>query len=402
MLKKRSTNIVRVMFAYWILVIIWQTARPVANRSLIDTLVKMILFSMVAIYGYNHRNRRNTYKVTCGMLLFLMSQMITVIFDQISGSSVITVVFMFLEIIIFLIWLRNEPASYLNIIWFGQWLIRVAVIMAIYNIVFNTRRFLSVFIGSGGAYGNESKSFLYSNHEFALYLSAAIIFSVWFLISKRNGWFKTILLLVLLGTNLMSTYSRTAIIGVLVAVFVLMFSAGTKYLIGSIITYGVGGVLIFSIPKLNYMVFSKILKDSYENSGALLDAGRSSMYIEEWQYFRAGSFFQKIFGHGYVGNKAGGHDAYLTLLNIGGVIMFGFFVAVILWAIQKSFYCMRRNREIGSLMLGMQIFSILYMFAQTPILFFSTMDSYFITVLSIMLPLYTSNFLEHNKNIEHR
>lgn len=392
MVIKLKKDIVRIMFAYWILVIIWQTFRPVANRSIVDMLVKLSLFGMVAIYGYNRRNRRNAYWITVGTLFFCMSQIITVISDRLTLGTAITVMFMIIEIIIFLIWLRNEPISYCDIEWFGESLIGIAVIMAIYNIIFNTSRFLSVFVGSGGAYGNESKSFLYSNHEFALYLSAAIIFAIWFFVIKKNSGFKTLLILGLLISNLMSTYSRTAILGVLAAILVLMFYAGVKYFAGILLIYGIAGILIFSLPKLNYIVFYKILKDSYEQSGTLLDAGRSSMYLEEWEFFKNGNLFQLLFGHGYVGNNIGGHDAYLTLLNTGGIIMFSFFVVVLLWAVRKSFYCLRYDKRIGSLMLGLQILTMLYMFAQTPILFFSTMDSYFITVLAIMLPLYSANY----------
>lgn len=391
-MRKKKKNITYIMFIYWILVILWQTVRPVANRSVIDTLMKIALFSVVAFYGLRHKNGKNTGNIIVVLTLFIMTQVATIMLDTLTMGTVITCVFMFAQILIFLIWMRNETVSYDDIIFFGRSIIRSAMIMALYSVIFETGRFMRLF-GGGGAYGNECKSFLYSNHEYALYLMTAIIFAVWFYFLKENRFSKTIFLVGFLGINLLSTYSRTAIIGGICAIAILAFFAGIKEFMLIIGIYGTIFTAALVNPTLNRFVFSKILKDSYAKSGGLVDTGRSSMYIGEWDYFKHGTFAQMLFGHGYVGNRAGGHNAYLSILNTGGIAMFIFFVMVILWGIKNSLDCLKRNRRIGSLLLGLQVFTLLYMFAQTPILFYSTMDSYFITVLFVMLPLYMNNYM---------
>ena len=130
---KRNNNIAWLMFLYWIIVIVWQTVRPVANRSIVDTLVKMGMFGFVGYYGYNRRNVCNTGSIQSLLFIFIFSQIITILLDTITLASSITVVFMIAEIVIFLVWMRNEEISYADIEYFGTWIIRVAVIMAVYN-----------------------------------------------------------------------------------------------------------------------------------------------------------------------------------------------------------------------------------------------------------------------------
>lgn len=392
---KRNNNIAWLMFLYWIIVIIWQTVRPVANRSIVDTLVKMGMFGFVGYYGYNRRNVRNTGSIQSLLFIFIFSQIITILLDTITLASSITVVFMIAEIVIFLVWMRNEEISYADIEYFGTWIIRVAVIMAVYNIAFNTQRFLGFFRSGGGAYGRESRSFLYSNHEFALYLAAAILFTGWFYIIGKNKLGKTLVLLALLASNMLSTYSRTATFSVLIAALILSWFAGKKYFSAVITAYGAAAACTAAIPGVRRIVMNKILKGSIEKSGSVIDNGRANMYKEEIRYFFNGDFFEKLFGHGYVGNHAGGHNAYLSIANTGGIVMLLFFLTVILWSIKNSLDCLKKDRLTGAVMLSLQVLSLLYMCAQTPILFFSTMDSFFITAISVMLPLYMANYLKN-------
>lgn len=379
---------------YWILVILWQTVRPVANRSLLDIVIKIGLFFVVAIYAVNHCNIKKSGYVFLWSLLFFTSQIITVGLDEtITASTIITVLFMLAQITIFLMMLFNEQISKEDIRWFGEFLVLVVLIMAIYNVLFDFNTFIRVFRLSFGAYGSECSSFLYSNHEFALYLATAIIFLIWNLFQSSNGKFKKIIIILFLFLNLLSTYSRTAIIGCLVALLILGLFFNIKFFIGLSVSLFSILIVAFNNSVIYDFIFNKMLKGSYEQTGGILDEGRANMYQHEWDFFKSSTLFQKIFGKGYIGGSDGGHDAYLYILNIGGIVMFFFFAAVIIFAIYKSFCCLKTDKKLGSLCLSLQAFSLVYMIAQTPILFFSTMDSYFITVLTIIIPLYISNHL---------
>ena len=392
MRNKQNKGVAKVMFDYWILVILWQTFRPVANRSLVDSLVKLGLFGMVLLYGVSHRDTRNTGRISVLFFLFLLTQMITIFSDSITTGSIITNVFMIIEIVVFVIWLHNEEISLDELEWFAGRIIFVAVVMSGYSILFRTGRFIRSFT-SAGAYGSECKSFLYSNHEYALYLATALVFSIWMRFSKRTGGTKSTLLIAFLTINLITAFSRTAFFGCIIAIAFLSFAAGVKYF--GRISFAGAAVLTVSLVngKARNFVLGKILKGSYEKSGSIMDQGRSVMYQEEWRYFRKGSLMEKLFGHGYVGNQAGGHDAYLAILNTGGILMFLFFAILIIRCLMVTRTCMRIDRMTGALFVGLQIMVLMYMVTQTPIIFYSTMDSFFITVMFVMIPLYTTNFL---------
>lgn len=390
--KRINYGIAKVMLGYWIMVILWQTFRPVANRSLVDALVKVALFGIVLFYGINHRKKLHVSYISVPFHFFLITQIITLIGDSVTVGVAITCAFMIVQIVVYLIWLQNEEISIKGLEWFAKSVIIIAVAMGLYSVIFESDRFINAYT-SVGAYGSECNSFLYSNHEYALYLASALLFAVWLQLSKQIGWTKFILLIGFLAINLVSTFSRTAILGCIIALCMLAFAAGRVYFI----RIAAAGVGIFSISmasgKVRDFILGKILKGSIEKSGSIVDDGRAAMYEYEWWYFKDGSLLEKLFGHGYVGNQAGGHNAYLMILNTGGIIMFLFYLALIIHCLKKSLTCMHIDKMIGSLCIGMQVLVLLYMMAQTPILFYSTMDSFFITTLFVMIPLYTTNFM---------
>ena len=385
-------GIAKVMFAYWIAVILWQTFRPVANRSIADSLVKVSLFGVVLLHAIYNSDTRHSELVTAAFLVFTLTQFITVIRDSFSTGSLVTVGFMFAQIIAFLIMQRNEEISDDSLEWLAKLIILISVIMGLYSILFKTGRFIRSFT-KVGFYGSECKSFLYSNHEYALYLATAIILTVWLQYKKHGNGYLFALLTVFLAVNLISTFSRTAIIGCAAGVIILSFLMGSRTRAYIVLVIAAGVCALILSRGLRAFFLQKILKNSIADSGSVLDKGRAAMYRGEWLYYLNGTFIEKLFGHGYNGNKTGGHDAYLMILNTGGIAMFLFFISVILWSLGRTLICFRIQRETGSLCFALQTLVLLYMVAQTPILFYSSMDSFFITMLFVLIPLYTSNHL---------
>lgn len=391
----RRNNIIMTMFLYWIIIIVWQYVRPVANRSIIDTFVKMGMFCYVFQYAMkNGHGFITNKKIGGGITLFFLTQVITVLFDSgtFSIGNIITVVFMFFQIIIFLVMLNFDTITEEDLLDFCKLILIVSLIMSVYNVVFHANRFFATF-SDGSAYGRECKSFLYSNHEFGIYLSTAIISSCWLTIKGKLNKILFVICAIFMVVNLLSTYSRTAILGCIVALFILVFFYCKKLFIYVSVLFGGLMIYIRNKPALNNIVFNKIMKGSFEN-GQVMDENRSSMYAEEFQGFLNGTFFQKLFGYGYAGSsKFPGHDAYIGILITGGIFMFFFFIIIILMGLNYSFKVMKLEKSVGSLLIGYQVFCLLYMIAQTPILFYSTMDSFFITMLSILIPKYVYNHI---------
>ena len=398
---KKNKNIATTMFWYWIGILIWQTVRPVANRSLLDTGVKIGFFLLVVIYAYSNRSKKFSFNFVSLFLLFITSQFVTMAFDvkSMGLGHIITVAFMMMQIFIFFGWSHRAEIKIDHLTWFCRQMLVVGAIMSIYNIIFNWTKFSRVLSLSGGAYGSECKSFLYSNHEFALYLAATIIALTWLQIKKEIKPTWAVLLYLLYGINMMSTYSRTAMLGCIGAVLILLFFYNKKAFFIVTIIGAIAILIINSNSYLYSLVFEKIFKGSFTED-QVLDEGRSSMYEEEFNAFMDAGFFQKIFGHGYGGGRRfPGHDAYLKILLIGGIVMFGWFAFVILTGIHFSLVCLKYDKSVGSLMLGFQTLSLLYMVAQTPILFYSTMDSFFVTMISILFPMYIANSYRNSEII---
>lgn len=381
------------MFIYWISIIIWQTIRPVANRSLIDTVMKIVLFLPVLVYGWKHNEMSKNTDTFPLFVIFLITQLLTFILDsgELKFSSFITMVFMLMEVVIFLIFLFRETCKEIAIEKFCFGLIVVAIIMSLYNIVFDFSKFSYVFSGGAGSYGHECTSFLYSNHEFGLYLSVSILSLFWLFFKKKIKGFKFFLIGVLLSANLLTTYSRTAIIGLLGALAILLFFYNKKTFAAFLAVFAVGLLIIANVDSLKTMFFDNILKGSLE-SGESLDEQRGGIYIEAWTAFKNGTFIRVLLGYGYAGaGKYAGHNAYLVVLLTGGVLMMAFFVLMLFFGIKRAFFILKRDRQLGALLLGYIVFALLYMIPQTPILFYSTMDSFFITMTAVLLPLYISN-----------
>jgi hypothetical protein len=390
--RAKNKNILMTLFRYWIIIILWQYFRPVENRSLIDSLVKVGVFLLVISYAVRSElglADKNT--ITC-VAVFVLTQIMTVFWDsgRLSSGNLITIVFMFAQIVIFFVLLDRDTINEDELQKFCTCLLIIALIMSVYNVIFHSSRFFATF-SPGSAYGHECKSFLYSNHEFGIYLSAAILSALWLTIKGRLNKLLFVVFAVFMGVNLLSTYSRTAILGCIAALLVFMFFCRKTLFAAVSALFVVLLSYIMSNAKLYDIVFDKIMKGSFEE-GKPMDQNRASMYAEEFQEFLNGSFLQKLFGYGYAGADAyPGHDAYLNILLTGGIFMFAFFIAVMLLGVYYSFKTMRANKSVGSLMLGYQVFCFLYMIAQTPILFYSSMDSFFITMLAILIPKYVYN-----------
>ena len=81
-------GIVSIMFTYWILVILWQTLRPVDNRSITDSLVKIILFGFVLLHAFINRDITHSKKITAVFAVFILTQCITTFTDRVTTRSV--------------------------------------------------------------------------------------------------------------------------------------------------------------------------------------------------------------------------------------------------------------------------------------------------------------------------
>lgn len=393
---RKKPNIIFIMFIYWVAIIAWQFVRPVANRSLLDTLVKIGVFLIVFLYSIMFGKPYTSRRLAIVLSLGIATQIVTFLFDEsgFSAGGFITFAFMMAQILVFIVLLGNEEIGEKEFVRFAVIMVLLVLFMCVYNVFAYWNRFFSLF-AAGQAYGSECKSILYSNHEFAVYISTGIILALWLLIKKRLNPILFSVITAFFSISLMSTYSRSAILGIIGAIFVLLFFyRKSVFALFSIAFAGLVGIII-AVPFLNSFVFDKLMKGSFDGEGVFDDA-RSQMYSHTWREFLNSDVFRTFFGHGYSGaSNFPGHDAYLVILLTGGIIMMIFFALIILWSLYNSCRALRYDKCTGGVLLALQTFSLLYMVAQTPILFYSSMDSFFITMTTVMIPLYTYNRFAH-------
>lgn len=393
LLPARKRNIAMTMFWYWIIVIVWQWVRPVENRSLIDSLVKVGAFAIILVYAQRRDRKTTESNWLIWMVLFLSTQVITVMFDSgdMTSGALISIAFIFIQIMVFLVLLSDDEVYESEVEKFCKFLVIVGMIMAIYNMIFERGRFIQAFSSGGGRYGSECKSFLYSNHEFGIYLANSIISLFWLTLRGKAKFWVLFVCGAVLGANLISTYSRTAILGTVAAVFILLFFYKKNVFAAALFIFAIAVAIIYLNPTTRAIIFDKILKGTFEN-GQIMDDNRSTMYQGEFELFKTADTFKQFFGYGYAGReKFEGHNGYLQILLTGGITMFVFFIGIIIVGFKYSLKVVMVNKSLGSLMLGYQIFSLLYMIAQTAVLFYSTMDSFFITMTAILIPKYVYN-----------
>ena len=349
------------------------------------------------IYSLRHIKSKFDGSTAAILFTFMIAQICTIIMDSagFAASAVITFLFMTAQIAIFMIINRRMEIGGQSLDRFCKLMILIAVAMCVYNMIAHWDRFRIVFDLSFGAYGQECRSFLYSNHEFAVYLSIALISAIYLTLSRKMKLRYFIPVFAVMILNLLSTYSRTAMVGFAVSAVLLLFFESknkTRFIFFTLIVV-VAAALALQNNEINDFVMQKVFKGSFASSGSIMDSKRENMYVNEYAVFRESDLLRQIFGYGYSGaNAFPGHDAYIHILLTGGLAMFAFFAGIIVFSINQSVIVMRYDRRAGALLLGFQAFALLYMVAQTPILFYSTMDSFFITMICVIIPMYVRNY----------
>lgn len=391
------------LFLYWMILVIWQNANEAGNTlSTFDTALKAGLILYLVVYFLSHANKISS-KIFA-VLGFTVMLLITFFLEQtIDLRTIINYAFPVLFAIVVYVFGDDFKINKEHLIAFFNCVIILVSYTAIYAVIFCTDQFKNAF-SITNAYGNELTSFFLSSHEYGTYLSFAIIGCLLCLRFKRAELIRTkvpyILALILLVPNLILTYSRTSIYATVIALVVLVLFDGNKkfkrWFLGIAILMI---LLILIIPTIREFVFEIVMKGNE-------DAGRADLYQLAIDYYRDGNAFEKMFGHGI--NTARGffedtlehgsvHNAYLQVLVYYGFAGLAVMIIFLLSQLYANVKLMKTNRFMGAIFTAMLLSASAMMFTNTAIIFNSPIDSYFLTVLAIVVPKFVRNSINSSE-----
>lgn len=397
--ENQKTHLYKVIYLYWVLLMAWQLFRTTDNRSAIDIAVKLLLILLLTVYTLMEARMRTPIKNIILFLLFAVYMLMLLLIKEPSFSAnlIITYCFPVLFAYLFFIHASDYKISKSVYIKFLNLIIITVAVMVGYSLIFSFDNFLNALTLSS-AYSNELSSFFLSNHEYALYLligSQACIFCYQFY-SKEGKKKSSIYVIALLAfiSNLILTYSRTALLGlaVMLIVYILVEKNSrikTYFIIGIVL----GALVLVYSPDLQNFVFHIVLKDRN-------DAGRLVMWEYGLDIFKDSTFFEQIIGRNSENihsslrtlfSHGSFHNAYIQVLLQYGVIGLMFFIGVMLSSVLNALSVLRYNRFCGAMFLAMTISAAAYMFSNTTLILQSNIDSYMLTIFVIVLPFHVKN-----------
>ena len=161
-------HIYMILIAYWLILLFWQNYGGAFNHSSIDIVIKIILIMSLSIYYFLHS--KTVLKINVfSFISFAFCILISFFNDSNATGEIIDYLYPVLFIFISLVLGNRFQIAHNDFLILCRIIIFTNLYMCIYAVLFCREQFISAFSISQ-AYGNELKSFLYSNHEYGLYL----------------------------------------------------------------------------------------------------------------------------------------------------------------------------------------------------------------------------------------
>ena len=390
-----------VLYAYWFILLIWQNVRSVGNRSGLDTIIKAGLILLLVIYFFSNLQYVKLKELACVLVLAVCA-----CFTLFTGSN------RTFSLMLYYLY----PVLLYAIVYIGGWnaqinrkqlltLLHGVVIMVsyivIYAVLFCRDQFANAFSIST-AYGNELSSFLVSSHEYGMYLSMGIMSVILCseLEDKTPLWRKICYLgcLGVFAANLILTFSRTSIIACSVMIVIYMLTFASKSNRNKLLAViAVGAVAIICVPMLQRFFISIVFKD-----GA--NSGRNELAALGLRLYEEATPIQKLLGNAdfnevieRASEHSNLHNGYIQMLLTNGIKGVVFLVGVIGTAFVGNQFMKQGSaveRKLCKMFNGFLLAFCVFMLTTTSTLFYSSIDSYFLTLFAVIIPKYVRNSIK--------
>ena len=393
-----TKNVSFMFVVYWGILVLWQNVSNAELRGTADLFIKIGLLAYFVIFYLVKGKTVNTKALV--IVALGVSLMITAGSEgQLPLSSFVAYLY---PILILLMVYGVGDKLQINrsqLVAFCNCVIGITMYAAVYALIFCWDQFSGA-LSVEKSYGNELSSFFVSNHEYGMYLVAAIISCIVCLRLcpnlRRLGRNMYIAAIVVCAINLILTFSRTSLLGMcvfLLVYFGLESRKNRKWLVFLVVLIV---ALLNVFPALSDFTYKIVLKENQS-------AGRDELFAYGIQYFENGSVFEKIFGHGVTEiqlhfekhlSHESVHNAYLQTLLYFGLIGCFAMIFFILSQVVASVRFLKTDRFAGAFSLSLVLSAVAMMFTNTAIIFTSAIDSFFLTAFFILVPKYIRNSVQ--------
>lgn len=384
------------LFLYWMILVIWQNISGAGNLNTADTVIKIGLLLYMVVYFVFHA-RKISSKI---FVVFAFALMLIITFFSEQSIDLRTVInYAYPVLLTAMVYCFGDDFKIKreHLIAFFNCVIILVSYTAFYAIIFCQDQFESAF-SITTAYGNELTSFFTSNYEYGIYLAFAIIACLVCIRLKRNELTRAkvpyILAILLFVPNLILTYSRTSIFATIIAfVIFFVFDKNKKFKSWALIITIFVIAIILLVPTLREFVFEIVMKGNES-------ADRDILFKSALDFFKDGTVFEKIFGHGITSTQdffeaetdhGSAHNAYLQVLVYYGIVGLAVMLVFLISQLYLNIKLIKKNRFMGAIFTAMLVSACVMMFTTTSIIFTSPIDSYFLTILAVVVPKFVRN-----------
>ena len=387
-------NVSFMLVVYWGILVFWQNVSGAETRGTMDLLIKVGL--MIYFVGF-YLLRARTFNIKGLPVLLLAISLLITASTESTFSLGNLVSYAYPVIILFVVYGfgDNLQINRGQLLAFCKCVIGITLYAAIYAVIFCWDQFAGA-LSLNSAYGNELSSFFTSNFEYGMYLAAAIASAFLCLSMMPNRTIGKCLfymaVIAIFAVNLILTFSRTSILS-LAAFLIVYIVIGKKEWRKWLFLFAIIALLLFAIPTINRFVTEVVFKN--DNM-----AGRDVLFEKGLLFYQDGSVSEKIFGFGVSEvtqhfekhyDHSNVHNGYLQILLYYGSVGILFLLGFLLCQVIGSIKLIRRDRTVGTAVLGLNLSAILIMVTTTATIFHSTIDSYFLTAFFIITPKYIKN-----------
>ena len=396
--KKEAPLLHICLFAYWLVLLIWQNIGGGENRSGVDLIIKCGLMLMLFVYYFNHMTgiRRDVLKI---ILILVMNYGTVKMSNGIALSEALYYFFPLLFILSIYGVGGHFEITRKQLLTLCNLLIAVVTYTALYALIFCFDQFANAF-SVDSAYGNELKSFLFSSHEYGLYLAFGIMAAILCLEITPNITPKLKLLyysaIVLFLPNLILTFSRTSILAFLI-MFLCYTIAFAKRRMRAIMLWSIvlAVLIVLIIPSLRDFFWEIVMK---ENN----DAGREDLIDRAMKIFNSGTMLEKLLGRDFYyveqflqsnNGFSSFHNAYVSQLVSNGYLGVGIIIVMSFLSFHDIYLTIKSGAEhahLAKLFFGFALAAIVFMLFNTTVLYASSIDSYFLTLFAAIVPKYVN------------
>ena len=370
------------------------------NGSMVDSMYKLLLLAWLFIMTLASKN---IGKVSYFTLIFIVVSLINTIGTlAINNISIVSEVYIFLigiilSIILVESALKENTLRFFDVLVFYKIFVYFMLIAAIYNMIIHFNSLLH--ITSISVYNSENIcSFIDNKNTYRVFLIFAVLAStILNIITREKLWLVSSGIFLV---NELMAMCRTAILLSLILIAISFWVDESKKIRNAIV-FSLLIITVVATLNTNDFVREYVLNNLFGSTKSI-DARNS--YIEALLPFARGAHLW--FGYGnrgalelaaqYTGNVYY-HNAYLKELMMGGIIKLGTQIFVLLTSFKYGFRCRKLKKTIGNLCILSTIIYIIYVFAESVILFDAPVVAIMAVMFIISMPILFYNSLIYER-----